>query len=1082
METGLVQIYENKGKYNFYREYIDGEKKREFTTLKGSKTDDRLQLVVAKDLKRYKDGKKARRKFLKGDITAFSAMIENQVRLKNRDIKVLQNLITPTENIMLVLNGKRFTLTEKNLKGGVAEALKNLFFSGSYVQEGKEKSDAIEVEIRNGIANGSIEILERPTKKYDNKNAGFFKYLNTTDIDLTRYQIIKNETEKEHIQVHCLIHTLLLCGIPQDICNAIMLNFNSAYDFPKSKLLKVTELIKCNIHLYQARDEQDKKINIFSDSVYGKYDNEIKIAIYQKHYFIYEEVDYSIFSIKNYKEVKNERFFNKITSKRTPQTYKREKYNKINSLQLIYYLFQDGNFKQDNIIKLIDPREKQIYLSNIETEQTEFELKENKENIIPVIFYADTETDVSDGLHKLLYFGIVDEYDNEPLIITENYTDQIYKYINKKLSSLPKINGKYYPKIYFHNVKYDFNVIKNYFTIASIVKKAGVIYSFDIPTGLKNKKYIHNLICIMDSYKMAPFPLRKFNNVFGLPKELDKKEAINYLYYTSQTKYNNNENINIYMDGLKSDDKKFFINNLKTIYDFEYNEEKQTFNPLKYYLYYLKYDVLVLRAGLQVLKNKMNDLTGLNINNVLTVSSLVDKTLKNKDCYNNVYSVKGNLREFIGKAVFGGRVAVNQKYVKQELKKIINDYDAVSLYPSAMVRMSKEMGIPTGKASIITCTEYNEIKNYLYYIVQVKITKINKSQQIPFIGHKSDGVTNYINDVGEGIDMVIDKITLEDYIKFHEIEFEIIGGVYWNNGTNKQIGIVIEELFNDRNKYKKLMKKYDNETAEYKSADVMQQLIKLMLNSAYGKTIIKKEEIKIQIKQTRTDEEKQEYNNYVYNNFNTIKETYDLNGKSQIIKQYAYDDSSNYAHVGCLILSYSKRIMNEVMAIANDNDINIYYQDTDSMHLDNKDIPKLEKLYYEKYNRVIRGDALGQFHSDFSIKGASKTADILATTSIFLGKKCYLDILESVNDTGDKIYDSHIRLKGISTAGIDREINILMDEHQINKIDATIMLFNKMKNGETVKFILNPIGEKPMFIYTNDGVKTRQEFTRNISF
>lgn len=46
-------------------------------------------------------------------------------------------------------------------------------------------------------------------------------------------------------------------------------------------------------------------------------------------------------------------------------------------------------------------------------------------------------------------------------------------------------------------------------------------------------------------------------------------------------------------------------------------------------------------------------------------------------------------------------------------------------------------------------------------------------------------------------------------------------------------------------------------------------------------------------------------------------------------------------HVASEILAMSKRIMNEVMYTAQANNIKIYYQDTDSMHMDYEDIEKL---------------------------------------------------------------------------------------------------------------------------------------------
>jgi hypothetical protein len=1106
MQSGLIQQYENSGPYNFYKELYRGNLVRQFYTKKGSKIDITSKLASEKNLSMYKTGRKFKNKFRKGDLTALEGMIKNKVELKTKDINIIRNQISPHQNIILHLNNNQFTLTTENMDKYLEEALRNLYYK-EYVLSGDDVSDGIITEMKRGVSTGYLEILERPKKERKNKNAKLFNFINTTDIDLTRYQIIKNESQKDIVQMHCLIHTLIQCGISEVLCKTIALNFESAFNFPKSKLDKVCNLIKCNIELHHVRDTQDDSKTIFYTQIYNGYkkeernkikivyDNTVKIAMYQKHYFVFEDVEFSLFSIKNYTELKDQKDFHLITE-RNGKYYRKRKFNKINSLELVYYLFQGNHFKQDNLIKLIDPREKAIYLNNIETEQTAYISNEIKVVEIPVVFYADTETDVSDGIHKALYISIIDEFDEQPQLYTYKFNEQIYDYIHSKLKKLKKpeheqnIIKKYVPVIYFHNMKYDFNVIKNFFRIQRICDKDGALYCVEISTGLQNKSkkekgkydFINDTIKIKDSYKMINIPLAKFNKTFGLPSNLDKKEAIAYTYYNSNTKYNTLENVDVYIKHVNKKDIKTFKTNLLNISDFGYNEYTNTFDPYCYYLYYLRYDVLVLRAGLQVLHTKMETLTGLNIYNILTISSLVDKSFKQQGCYDGVYSVKGNLRDFIGSAIYGGRVAVNQKFVLQELNKTINDYDSVSLYPSSLSRLAKEMGLPTGPAQNITSTNYNDIKNFIYYIVKINLIKINKTQQIPFIGVKRNGILDYINDAGDGIIMTVDKITLEDYIEFHHIEFEIIEGVYWNGIGNKDIGNTIDELFADRIKYKQEMKHYKPEDDKYKSADTMQNLIKLMLNSAYGKTIIKKQNTSKIIKYTDTPAEIEEFNKYRWNNFDTIKVIKYLNDESKIVEQYKYDDSENFAHIGCMILSYSKRIMNEVMNIANDNNINIYYQDTDSMHIDNIDIPKLEELYQLKYNKQIRGEKMGQFHSDFSLSGSKKGADILATTSIFLGKKCYLDILESVNNDNEKIYGAHIRLKGITEAGIEQKIKFFMELYDLNRVDAIKLMFNKLKDGEPLAFILNPIGEKVLFRYTPEGVITREEFKRVLKY
>jgi hypothetical protein len=1094
MQTGLIKQYENQGPYNFYKELYRGNLIRQFYTKKGSKTDERALLASDRDLFNYRQGRKYKRKFRKGDNDAFAGLIETKTQLRTKDIKLIRNLISPHQKIILHLNDSQFTLTNENMDSYLEEALRNLYYK-EYVLTGADVSDGIVEEMKRGISSGYLEILESPRKKRRNKNAKLFNFINTTDIDLTRYQIIKDESQKEFVQTHCLIHSLIQCGISEKVCKTIAINFETAFNFPKSKLSRVCDLIKHNIELHHVRDIQDDSKTIFYTQNYKgekvSYENTVKIAMYQKHYFVFEEVNYSIYSIKNYNDVKDKRDWHMIT-RFHKGCYEREKsrFRKLNSLELIYYLFQGGHFKKDNLIKLIDTREKEIYLDNIETEQNVY--LSNVENLIkvPVVFYADTETNVTNGLHKILYMSIIDDKDEEPTIITYDFNNLIYKYILNKLSKLKKldkqngVNQNYVPVMYFHNMKYDFNVIKEEFTIHSICDKDGSLYRVEIPTGLDIKKYwyINKTIHIVDSYKMINIPLAKFNETFGLDKSLNKKEAMGYTYYNSITKYNTLENIDIYMEHVNKHSRESFMNNLLTTPEFGYNEYTKTFDPYCYYLYYLKFDVLVLRAGLQVLRTQMLDLTGLNINCILTISSLVDRSFKAQGCYDGVYSVKGNLRDFIGSAIYGGRVAVNQKFILQQLIKMINDWDSVSLYPSSLSRLAKEMGLPTGPARKITSTEYNDIKYFIYYIVKIKLIKINKSQQIPFIGVKKNGILDYINDAGDGIEMTVDKITLEDYIEFHNIEFEIIEGVYWNEGSNKTIGDVIDNLFAERIKFKKVMKEHKPDDTQYKSSDTKQNLIKLMLNSAYGKTIIKKQKTKKIIKYIDTDEEKEDFNDYRWNNFDTIKIIKYLNSKSVIVEQYEYDDSENFAHIGCMILSYSKRIMNETMNLANDNNINIYYQDTDSMHMDNDDIPKLEQLYQLKYNKQLRGEAMGQFHSDFSLKGAKKGANILATTSIFLGKKCYMDILESINDKGEIIQGAHIRLKGITEAGVEQKIKFFMDLYDLNRIEAIKLMFNKLKDGEPLAFILNPIGEKVLFRYNQYGVKTCDEFPRVLKF
>ena len=126
-----------------------------------------------------------------------------------------------------------------------------------------------------------------------------------------------------------------------------------------------------------------------------------------------------------------------------------------------------------------------------------------------------------------------------------------------------------------------------------------------------------------------------------------------------------------------------------------------------------------------------------------------------------------------------------------------------------------------------------------------------------------------------------------------------------------------------------------------------------------------------------------------------------------------------YVHCGVEILSMSKRIMNKVFNCADDLNIKIYYQDTDSIHMNYDDVDKLCKYYKQKYNQELVGNGLGNFHIDFDLPGS--VSEIYSKESLFLGKKTYIDVLESTDKDNKIINSDHIRMRGIPTSCIHYE-------------------------------------------------------------
>jgi hypothetical protein len=908
-----------------------------------------------------------------------------------------------------------------------------------------------------------INKLTKPTKIMKNKNGAFFPYVNTSDIDLTDYQIYKDSDEID--EENCLIYSLLKYDIRYSLINNIKLTFKQGSSIKKTDIKEIAKIIDKRITLYQY-DNRDKLIKTQFNKGNETLEN-IDIAIYENHYFKYE--------MTNHKK-----------KGRTTKT--------LTSLALVKYLFQEGYFKKLDMSKFINSTthkdlKNHVYLDNIDKEQREIEVKQ-KPNLNASIFYADTETFVSGNTHKLYLLGVANE--NNDLVNIYSCEDDKYKIADNKRQTLiydflnditnyGRINNCI---VYFHNLKYDYNIIESYINITSKCVKDNQIYS----VTLTHRKCS---IELRDSYKVIPQALKKFNKMFNLPEKFNKQEAIAYKYYN---KHNHNKIIKTkeYKKLLCNDDKIIFDKIIKD--EFSYNKKNKTFNPTDYYKKYLKYDVLVLKYGLNKFNLLLSEITKKKINmyNYLTISSIADHYFKLLGCYDEVYENTGNLRNYISKAVYGGRVSTNKKYEKQIITEKVSDYDACSLYPSAIYRICKEetfeksfakgvkgdksptfeksfakgvkgdkspKGFPTGKAVRYDKNELNDWNKKIYSILTIKINKVNKNQQIPFIAFKDDD--NILQYTNEPIDkeIVVDSTTLEDYINFHEIEYDLIDGVYWNEGVNKKFGEEIEKLYNERLKYKK-------------SNPAMAEVIKLMLNSAYGKTIMKQSNTKTNI--MKYNEEK--INNYIYNHFDIIKNYRQINKDCYEFEVSCLDSTYNRGQIGCSILSMSKRIMNEVFDVANNNDIPIYYTDTDSMHLNLNDVNKLEQLYNKKYNRELNGKQLTQFHTDFSLDGAC--SEIYSYQSLFLGKKCYIDCLESTDKSGNIIKGHHIRLKGITEAGID---------YTAKQYGGYFEMFKVLAKGDAVNFLLNPYDdetgkEKVLFEYTKEGVRTKQAFYREVKF
>ena len=163
------------------------------------------------------------------------------------------------------------------------------------------------------------------------------------------------------------------------------------------------------------------------------------------------------------------------------------------------------------------------------------------------------------------------------------------------------------------------------------------------------------------------------------------------------------------------------------------------------------------------------------------------------------------------------------------------------------------------------------------------------------------------------------------------------------------------------------------------------------------------------------------------------------------------------------------------MTTAEDNQMPIYYQDTDSMHMYLEDVPKLQKAFNKKYNRELIGKGMGQFHSDFELDGCK---DVYSEKFIALGKKCYVDCLVGIDtETGEEKKGYHIRLKGVPNGAIMG--------YAKNNNKTPLQIYQELHRGKAITFDLlqDEHGKKIRFKKGDNMVfSTVNEFTRKIEF
>ena len=214
---------------------------------------------------------------------------------------------------------------------------------------------------------------------------------------------------------------------------------------------------------------------------------------------------------------------------------------------------------------------------------------------------------------------------------------------------------------------------------------------------------------------------------------------------------------------------------------------------MKYATFYCIKDCVTLMDGMTKFNNDLaevfakSDKPWIGIHQFISISAVSYEFARIYGCYDGCYLLSGKTQNFIQRCVSGGRT-MTANNEKQYITGRIQDFDAVSLYPSSM---SIKDGVPRGKPKVIPddC-DHEQLMSYDTFFIEINIHSISCKSNRPYkfghiFKHNEAGSKIYCNESVEHY--YVDKITLMDLIDFYDIEYELIRGYYFDEGFNNKI-------------------------------------------------------------------------------------------------------------------------------------------------------------------------------------------------------------------------------------------------------------------------------------------------------
>lgn len=744
------------------------------------------------------------------------------------------------------------------------------------------------------------------------------------------------------------------------------------------------------------------------------------------------------------------------------------------------------------------------------------------------IYFADFEATTNEEYHRpflLCVMGFDVKFENNKVVYEkteelvywgQNCAKEFLNYLVNQHGQARKSKLQTVCRIYFHNLKYDFSFVLPHLNTVKEITKGGHLYS---AKGIYKQFRKFVKLDFWDSLPIFQCSLDRAVRDLLTEKERKKlniqKEVFPYNFYTYEM-FNKYPNLIA-----PAEETKPFFKNEEQYQEFLQNiKGESSFNYKDYAIFYCLQDV---RCLWKIVEKFSNLLLGTGVEGVYgtppfslnllcfrTASSIGYEHFLNKVVFKKKTNkarfpfAKGMARNIIQNTIRGGRTMArnNEKWyyraVPNRPETLIQDNDAVSLYPSAMKQLWVTEGEPEFVKGAYTEQDFKRIfappeatpeeaEQFEGKDGCIHVTWINTKRKLNFpllcIKDPKTKLNHYKNFCEEEADTWVNTIDLFNLIEFQEAEFKWDAGLIWKGKRRYEIRDCIQELFDFRLKNHGTYADKEGEKP-YKHEHPIQIIAKLMMNSIYGKSILKVSNKEKKIvdeftfrfnKETGTWDTYDNWGEFYKQNAYRIYSMERIPGNKVEVQLYHRDTSSTLNIFGSDVLAMARRIIGRVMALAEEMEQEhpecspgLFYTDTDSMQIRADLLKYTEEAFLKRYGRPICGETMGTFHVDFDPikyeaydpeekKMVTKLDKTIGAEELWvIMKKMYAARL--VGELGHK--GEHKRMKGIPS-------DLIKYEH-----------YEKLYMGQEVTYDL--LNGHVSFFYRAHRVGSRVSMTRTL--